>query len=445
MRNAIATACLFVLIVNLSLAENWPQWRGPRGNGVSLEKGVPVRWSSDENVTWKVSMPAWSGSTPVVWGDRLFLTTAEGGKRQPPRSRRGGTAASSQGEEAKADPRAGDLSLWCLDRNSGEVLWKRSLGGNNQQHMKQNMSSPSPVTDGKRVWAMTGTGIVKAFDWQGTQLWSRNIQEEYGTFGLMWGYASSPLLDDGTLYVQVLHGMRTDDPSYLLAIDALSGKNRWRVERGTDAVAESPDAYTTPVLLDHDGRRAIVVTGGDYVTGHDPETGAELWRAGGLNPKKAGNYRIVASTVILEDILFVSSRKDPLQAIQVSGRQPRQLWATEDGPDVPTPVTDGERLYVLRDNGVVQCLDVRTGEVVWGPERIRPGTYSSSPLLADGHIYMTSEDGVTTVIEAGPEFRLVTENEVEGYTLSSLAVSEGQMFLRTEKYLYCIGDRHSGS
>ena len=398
-------------------------------------------------------MAAWSGATPIVWDDYIFLNAAEGGKRKSPRSgrrRRGARgqqsgAPSAPADAEKPDLKAEDLALWCLDRNTGKVLWKRSLGGGNRQLMKQNMSSPSPVTDGRHVWVMTGTGVLKSFDFEGNEIWSRDIQADYGKFGLMWGYASSPLLYNDTLYIQVLHGMNTDDPSYLLGMDPATGSTRWRVERPTDAIAESPDSYTTPAVLSYNGKTEIVISGGDYVTGHDPATGKELWRAGGLNPNRARNYRIIASPLVSGDVVYVPSRKNPLLAFRLGSGEPNQLWQTTDGPDVPTPVTDGTYLYVLRDNGVMLCLKARSGEVVWGPERVRPGTYSASPVLADGKIYVTSEDGVTSVVEAGPLFKLVAENELEGYTLSSPAISEGQIFVRTEKYLYCIGERRSGS
>ncbi len=244
-------------------AENWPQWRGPSRNGVSAEKNLPVSWSQVANVAWKLPMPAWSGSTPIVWGDRVFLNVADDLKTQ-----------------------GINLHLWCVNRSTGTLLWQRPLGTGNHQERKQNMSTPSPVTDGSRVWVMTGTGILKAFDFEGRELWMRDIQKDYGRFGLNWGYGSSPLLDGDSLFVQVLHGMRTDDPSYLLRIDKETGKTVWKVERPTDARVESPDAYTTPALLQYGGSKEIVLTGGDVVTGHDPATGKELWRARGLNPGK---------------------------------------------------------------------------------------------------------------------------------------------------------------
>jgi outer membrane protein assembly factor BamB len=403
-------------------AENWPQWRGPSLNGVSAEKNLPVSWSQVANVAWKLPMPAWSGSTPIVWGDRVFLNVADDLKTQ-----------------------GINLHLWCVNRSSGTLLWQRPLGTGNHQERKQNMSTPSPVTDGSRVWVMTGTGILKAFDFEGRELWARDIQKDYGRFGLNWGYGSSPLLDGDSLFVQVLHGMRTDDPSYLLRIEKETGKTVWRVERPTDAQAESPDAYTTPALLQYGGSKEIVLTGGDVVTGHDPATGKELWRARGLNPDKDQYYRIVASPVVYDDLIIAPSRERPMLALKGGGRgdvtTSHLLWTFGRGPDVPTPVTDGTYVYVVNDRGIVFCLEARTGKQIYGPQRLRSGTYSASPVLADGRIYITSEDGVTSVVKAGPAFQLLAENEVDDYVLSSPAISDGQIFLRTTRFLYCIGNR----
>jgi outer membrane protein assembly factor BamB len=261
----------------------------------------------------------------------------------------------------------------------------------------------------------------------------------------MHGYASSPLLHDGALYAQVLHGMRTDDPSYVLRVDAATGQTVWRVERPTEARVESPDSYTTPALLRHEGATEIVITGGDVVTGHDPATGRELWRVDGLNPRDDPNYRIVASPVVHGDLLFAPTRVRPLLALAPGGRGDvsgsHVRWRFDDGPDVPTPVTDGTYLYSINDRGIMYVLDARTGETVYGPQRLRNATYSGSPVLADGRIYITDEDGVTTVLRAGPVFELLAENDLVDYTLSSPAVSEGQIFIRTAGFLYAIGAR----
>ena len=390
-------------------------------NGTSSEKNLPIRWSTTENVTWKLAMPERSGSTPIVWGDYVFLNVGEGS----------------------------NLSLWAVDRTSGAVRWKRPLSGGNRRMMKQQMSSPSPVTDGRSVWVMTGTGVLKAFDFSGKELWGRDIQADYGRFGLQWGYASSPLLFEDSLYVQVLHGMHTDDPSYLLRIDKATGKTVWRVLRTTRARFESPDAYTTPALLKHGNSTEIVITGGDVVTGHDPATGQELWRADGLNPSNDGSYRIVASPVVYGDLLFAPSRERPLLALKPGGRgdvtKSHVLWSFNNGPDVPTPVSDGTYLYSINDRGILYCLDARTGKVIYGPQRLRNATYSGSAVLADSRIYITDEDGVTTVIRSGPKFELLSQNDLQDYTLSSPAISDGQIFVRTASFIYAIGRRQAAA
>jgi outer membrane protein assembly factor BamB len=425
MRQSLVTLAsvfiLFALFIPPLTAEEWPQWRGPMLNGTSSEKNLPIRWSTTENVTWKLAMPERSGSTPIVWGDYVFLNVGEGS----------------------------NLSLWAVDRTSGAVRWKRPLSGGNRRMMKQQMSSPSPVTDGRSVWVMTGTGVLKAFDFSGKELWGRDIQADYGRFGLQWGYASSPLLFEDSLYVQVLHGMHTDDPSYLLRIDKATGKTVWRVLRMTRARFESPDAYTTPALLKQGNSTEIVITGGDVVTGHDPATGQELWRADGLNPSNDGSYRIVASPVVYGDLLFAPSRERPLLALKPGGRgdvtKSHVLWSFNNGPDVPTPVSDGTYLYSINDRGILYCLDARTGKVIYGPQRLRNATYSGSAVLADGRIYITDEDGVTTVIRSGPKFELLSQNDLQDYTLSSPAISDGQIFVRTASFIYAIGRRQAAA
>ena len=417
MKRLFLTVAIVSLASVVLRAENWPAWRGPAANGISDEKNLPLRWSKTENVTWRLALPAWSGSTPIVWNDHIFLNVADGQ----------------------------NISLWAVDRAKGTPLWKKHLSGGDHQERKQNMSTPSPVTDGRHVWIMTGTGILKAFDFAGAEIWSRDIQRDYGRFGLNWGYASSPLLHQDSLYIQVLHGMKTDDPSYVLRLDKASGKTLWRIERPTRAIRESPDAYTTPALLRYGSTEEVVITGGDVVTGHDPGTGAELWRANGLNPYNDASYRIVASPVVFNGIVYAPSRERPLLALKSGGRgditTSHLIFSFDSGPDVPTPVTDGTYLYVIRDNGVMFCLDAKTGKEIYGRQRLPPATYSGSPVLADGKIYVTNEDGVTAVVKAGPAFELLSANDLGEYTLSSPAISDGQIFLRTEAALYAIGQR----
>jgi outer membrane protein assembly factor BamB len=454
MRSVLLVVGVWIVSAGVDgLAQHWPAWRGPGHNGVSAEKGLPDTWSAtcattatpaeadahssgpsaDEslqrgqrpgggnfegrplaptvcnnietkNVAWKLPLPAYSGSTPIIWGETIFLNVATG----------------------------------------------RRLVPSNHMERKQNMSSPSPVTDGKYVWVMTGLGVLKAFDFGGNEIWSRDIQADYGKFGLNWGYANSPLLKSDALYVPVLHGMKTDDPSYILKIDKMTGKTIWKVERPNPAVRESPDAYITPAWIEANGRAELIITGGDVVSGHDPATGKEYWRADVLNPTRNGAYRIVASPTIVNDLIIAPTRVSPMVAMRPGGSgdvaKTHVVWKFDQGPDVPTPVSDGKLLYVVRDNGVVHALDVKTGSVVYGPVRLPSGTYSASPILADGKIYVTTEEeGLTTVFRAGPKFEIVSSNRLLNdcapYCLSTVAVSEGQLFMRTSSFLWAIGDR----
>ena len=469
---AAATILLSISASAIGAAQHWPHWRGPTRDGVSPETGLPVSWGAEcattgtgsgeisagpsvtepgevpqgrgggggegrpitsvackdfqtKNVAWKLAMPAYSGSTPIIWGNTIFLNVA--------------TEANS-----------GVLELWAVDKVKGSVTWKRPLVASNHMERKQNMSSPSPVTDGRHVWVMTGFGVFKAFDFSGKEIWSRDLQADYGKFGLNWGYASSPLLRDDGLYVQVLHGMRTDDPSYVLKVDRMTGKTIWRVERLTNAIRESPDSYTTPAWIEANGRAELIITGGDVVSGHDPSTGKEYWRADVLNPQRGSAYRIIASPTIVGDLIIAPTRNNPLVAMRPGGSgdvaATHVAWTFAQGPDVPTPVSDGKLLYVVRDGGVVFALDVKTGATVYGPVRLPPGTYSASPILADGKIYVTTEEeGLTTVFRAGPNFEILASNRLlndcSPYCLSTVAISEGQLFIRTSSYLWAVGER----
>jgi outer membrane protein assembly factor BamB len=340
LKPVLSTIAVVVCATCHLLADNWPQWRGPQLNGTATETNLPIRWSKAEGLAWSLPLPAWSGSTPIVWNTRVFLNVAEG-------------------------PR---LWLWCVDRANGSAIWKRQVAEGNRQIRKQNMSSPSPVTDGTHVWVMTGTGVLKAFDFEGKERWTRDLQADYGLFGQLYGYGSSPLLFDNSIYVQVLHGSHTAEPSYLLRLDKLTGQTLWRVERSSNARQESPDAYTTPTIVRDGARATLVVAGADVVTGHDPATGAETWRAEGLNPTGDGIFRIIASPFAHDGIVYAPTRERPMLAVRAGGRgdvtRSHVLWRFMNGPDVPTPVTDGTYLYVVNDRGIMWCLDAKDGAPV---------------------------------------------------------------------------------
>ena len=447
----LAVFLISVLLHDLPAQENWPQWRGPSGNGIVEADNLPLTWNQNENIVWKTALPAWSGSTPVIWGNQIFLTSpSEAEEKDEAKQVDAENSDRRRGRGGNRNPGGNDLLLLCIDKKQGALLWQRKLDEGNKLYRKGNNTSPSPVTDGKHVWAVTGTGAVVAFDYQGKEIWRLNLQDDYGKFGHNWGYGSSPLLYAGKLIIEVLHGRKTDDPSYIVAFDARTGKEIWRQERPTDAVAESPDAYTTPALLQYKNQTQIVISGGDYVTGHDADSGKELWRASGLNPDRDRDYRIIASPVVANNMIYVPTRKKPLLALRAGGSGDISdsylawKWQGAAGTDVPTPVIDDKYFYMVDDRGLVICLNAQTGEKIWGPERTAQGNVSASPVLADGKIYIINEQAVTTVLKAGTQFELLATNELDGtYTLSSPVMCDSKLYLRTAKYLYCIGSNIS--
>jgi outer membrane protein assembly factor BamB len=440
--------------------DNWPQWRGPHLNGVSDAKGLPTTWSTEQNVVWKTALPHWSAATPAIWGDRIYLISPEAPAGdiaaidealeptdQRGQRRRGGGGGGGQRGGGLNDPGPGGdaLLLFCINRTNGEIIFRREVDRGNRQMREQNAGSPSPVTDGEHVWTMTANGELTCWTMVGEKVWSINVQRLYGNFGINWGYASSPLLYEDRLIVPVLHGMRTDDPSYVMAVNKTNGEVIWRTERPTPAQRESPDAYVTPQVMTHNGRTEIILNGGDLVTGHDMATGSELWRADVLNPRDSTSYRIVPSSLIVGDIIIAPTRERPMTAMRAGGSgdvtSSHVAWQTDFGPDVPTPVSDGSLLYVVREQGQFTALDVKTGEPKYEPQRLATGTYRGSPLLADGKVYITQFTGVTSVLQAGPEFTLLATNELDGSkTYSSPIAVDNQIFIRTAEFLYCISE-----
>ncbi len=425
------------LVLAGALRANWPQWRGPNSNGsCETAHDLPVTWTQTENVLWRAKMPSWSAATPIVWEDTILVTSAEEGFISL-----GGGNRRSPGE-----PSPDKIFLLAINRKDGSIRWQRQIDSGNQLFRKQNSASPSPITDGQHVWIMTGNGKLTCFTMAGKEIWKRDIQADYGRFGLNHGYASTPLLRGVRLYIQVLHGMRTDDPSYVFAVDKNTGKTLWKVERPTDAVRESPDNYATPQIALVAGKPQLVVSGADYVTGHDLDSGKELWRIGGFNPTNNPANRTIASSLVIGGNVFTSStRGRPFIGFRAGGSGDitgkNELWKNNLGADVPTPTTDGTHIYALGDNGILNCLEAETGKVVYQGQRIERGTYSASPLLADGKIYCINEEGTATVVKAGPGFEVLGVNKLDSSTLASPVAVDNQIFIRTADYLYCIQKR----
>ncbi len=434
MRLPFFTLAAFTLTLSAH-AENWPQWRGPAFNGSSPEKNLPETWTK-ETVKWTAPLPGPSGATPAVWGDSIFVTSPDAQK---------------------------NLLLLCLDRKDGKVRWQKQLATGDINKGRGNMASPSPVTDGTLVYVLFGTGDLAALDFDGNIKWQRNLGADYGRFAIMWIYGSSPLLFDGRLYVQVLQrtpapndypGMAGGDPtrdSYLLALDPATGKTLWKQVRPSNARMESLESYATPTpAVGADGKAQLLVVGGNCVTGHDPATGAELWRGNGLNPKDGEWMRIVASPVSVAGLAVAAGpKKEPLLAFRTDGKgdvtTTGLAWKNQERnttPDVCTPAAADGKLFVLDGDGrTLSCLDPKTGEKKWSGELPDRMVIRSSPTVADGKVYIVNEKGTVFVCGAGEEFKLLATipmGDAEG-TRASIVVSGGQLFLRTTQALYCVG------
>lgn len=400
-------------------AENWPQWRGPRRDGTSLEKGIATQWSKTDGIRWRAPLPGPAGSTPIVWNDRIFLTSADGE----------------------------DLVLIALD-TGGKERWKRVVSTGNKvvRDGEGNSAAPSPSTDGEHVWVFMATGDLACFDFEGNQVWKIDLEERYGPFAIQFGMTSTPLLDGERLYLQCMHSKA----SFVAALDKRTGKEIWKQDRRSDAIAECEHSYASPQLYRDKENEFLLAHGADYVTGHSLTDGAELFRCGGLNPKEAGKYnptlRFVASPLATEGLIVVPSAKNgpvlglsPTAKGDITASTDGHLWRRpENTPDVPSPLFHDGLVYLCRENGVLICMDAKTGAEIY-QERTHSQRHRASPVWADGKIYLSAADGVVTVVEAGRRFRIVASNELGETIASSPAIANGTLYLRTYDALYAIG------
>ncbi|HTL54652.1 MAG TPA: PQQ-binding-like beta-propeller repeat protein [Candidatus Limnocylindrales bacterium] len=423
-----------LLLANLlsfaALAENWPQWRGPFFNGSTSESNLPTQWSKTENVTWVTPLPGYSGATPVVWEDSVFVSSPDGEK---------------------------NLLLLCIDRKTGKVRWQQIVSDGNQEKGRNNMASPSPVTDGHNVFLLVGTGKLAAFDFSGKELWRRDLAKDYGRFSINWLYGSSPLLYRNKLYVEVLQANPPDYPqarddkpereSFLLCLDPATGKNLWRHARRTDAISEAQEAYTTPIPCQKDNHSEIIVVGGDYITAHDPDKGDELWRCAGLNDRHEMFWRIVPSPVVAAGLIIACGpKRDPVLAIRDGGHgmvtATHMAWKSKEfSADCVTPLFYQNKLFVLDgDKQIMTCLEPTSGTKKWQGNLGVRDIFRASPTGADGKVYCLSEAGTVVVLSAGDEFNIISTISMgEAPVRSSIAAAQGELFIRTAQNLYCIG------
>jgi outer membrane protein assembly factor BamB len=404
-RLTLAPVVLLVLM-SVAYAGDWPGWRGPEGIGVTTEKDLPVRWSATGNVRWKAPLEGAGLSTPVVYGERVFLTASDG--------------------------RLNDrLHIWCFDRDQGRLLWHVKLFGSvvsEGQYAPGGMAVPTPAADSRRLYALFGTGDLVCLDHDGKPVWIRSLAQEYGPFRNRWGMAASPLLVGDLLVVQVDHW----SDSYLLGVDAATGANRWRTVR------ESCVNWSSPMAVRVKERMEIVATGTYGVRGSDAEDGSEMWSVRGLE------MQCIPSPVTEGGLVYaVSGRNSFTLAIRLDGKRgnlttTHVVWKVKAGATyVPSPVCYNGRYYYVEDTGMATCLEARTGKRLWR-ERMN-GQFQASLLAGDDKVYFTSTEGVISVVEAGDQFKLLSRNAMGEAVMASLAASGGRFYIRGEKHLFCVG------
>jgi len=401
----------FFLASSLTRAENWPAWRGPTGQGLSTETSLPTEWSPSKNVKWKIALPDSGNSTPIVWGDKIFLTqSTEKGKKR---------------------------SLWCLNRADGSKLWEKavSFDGQEPKHDTNTYCAASPVTDGERIVVSHGSAGVYCYDFTGKELWHR----ELGSCRHIWGNASSPVLYKNLAILNFGPNAKT----FLLAMDLSDGTDAWKVAAEGKKESDFFGSWSTPVLAEVKGRTELVMTWPGVVKAYNPENGSLLWGCTGLEKDKSADRLTYASPLISTDgIVAAAGYGGPAIGIKPGGigdiTASHRLWRTPSNPQrIGSGVIAGEHAYLVNEPGLA-CIELKTGKELW-TKPIREGVWGSI-VLADGKLYVASQKGVAFVIEAKPELKVLAQNALDGATTrASLAPSQGCILIRTYKNLWCIG------
>ena len=415
---------LFFFVAGLIRAENWPGWRGPSGDGISAGKGIPTKWSSKENIAWRIAVPGEGHSSPIVWGDKVFLT-------------------SSLTEKNKR-------ILLCIDRLSGQTVWQRDVVQSPPEtvHRLNSRASGTPATDGKQVYVTfmraegdeviapnvgserlitPGKIIVAAYDLDGNEKWKTNV----GDFLSAHGFNTCPVLFEDLVILNGDH----DGNAYLVALDRQSGRQRWRTRR-----ENKTRSYVTPIIREIDGITQMILSGSLCIASYDPRNGKRHWIIDGPTEQ------FVASMVYDGKYVFATGGYPERHtlAIRPGGKgnvtDTHIAWRTTRGAAyVPSPIISGRYLLMVADSGIASCFEARTGKRHW-MERL-PGGHSPSPVSADGLVYFVSDRGVTTVIRPSETFAVIAKNELGEPVSASPAISQGQIFLRTHQHLYCIGSK----
>jgi outer membrane protein assembly factor BamB len=431
---------LFLALLSTAAAQNWPSFRGPAASGVSDHQNLPLSWDAAHgtHIRWTAAIPGLSHSSPIVWGDQVFVTTAVSSGRPDASFKRG-----LYGEgDASDDVSPQQWKLYCFDRKAGKILWDRTAyegPPKEKRHVKSTYANSTPATDGKVVIAFFGSQGLYAYDLSGKPLWKRDLGKlNVGAYDLPeyeWGTASSPIVYGGKVIVQC----DQQKGSFLEAFDRDTGRTLWKAERD-----ELP-SWGTPAVYEGAGGAQLVANGSNFVRGYDPATGKELWRLG-------GSSKITAPTPVFADGLIVvaSGRRPeaPIFAIRagaagdITGNSHWVAWQKQQrGPYMPTPIIYGGYLYVLGNAGVFDCYNLATGAEIYRERIPHQGSgFSGSPVASDGRIYLPSEDGDIFVVKAGEHFELLQKNEMGEPLMATPAISGEVLLVRTQHHLWAIGN-----
>jgi outer membrane protein assembly factor BamB len=432
-----------VLLAAAPIAANWPQWRGPSGLGVSAESDLPTTWNERENIAWSVPLRGLGSSSPVVWGDQVFVTSQVGrvslsGGPHPALARDDAALVSRErplGGHREAPSSPADpifLVVESFNRSDGRRRWEHQLearGPFPTLHEKHNLATPTAVTNGELLFAWFGTGQIVALDLRGVVVWSKHLGDDYSPFDINWGHGSSPVLYKDLLILLCDH----QSASYLIAFEARTGKLRWKADRGRGRAS-----YSTPLVIAGPRGDELLVNSSERIDGYDPATGELLWQA------DAPRQTPVPSAVVHDGLIYLTRgyRNSPYLAIRPGGRgdvsASHVLWRAPGGGSYTASLVayDG-LLYMTNDVGVVTCADSRTGDRLW--QTRLDGVFFASPVAADGKIYFVSQTGDTFVVKAGRTPVILARNAVGERLVASPAISGGRIFLRSDSRLFAIG------
>ncbi|MGB2713893.1 MAG: PQQ-binding-like beta-propeller repeat protein [Vicinamibacterales bacterium] len=437
-----ALVALTLLLGGVPMAANWPQWRGPSARGVAPASNLPTTWSKSENVSWSAALGGLGSSSPIVWGDQVFVTSQIGRlslSGSHPMLARDDAALVSREKpiggrrEEPSDPSAPIVfSVESFNRADGRRLWEYRFGARGPfptLHEKHNLATPTPVTDGERVFAWFGTGQLVALDMRGSVVWSKHLGEEYSPFDVNWGHGSSPVLYKDLLILLCDH----QSASYLLALDARTGKQRWKADRGKGRAS-----YSTPLVVPTASGDELLVNSSERIDGYDLATGELRWYA------DAPRQTPVPSAVFHDGLIYMTRgyRNSPYLALRPGGRgdvtASHIVWRAPGGGSYAASLVAYEGLlYLTNDVGVLTCADMKTGERVW--QMRLDGVFFASPVAADGKIYFLSQTGETIVVKAGRTPDILARNDLGERFVASPAISNGRIFLRSDDRLFAIG------